>query len=95
MAFAEDLAPFFDPTTPGVFVGTINGATVNGGLEVDLNESLDNLAQNNTPAFMCAKADLPSVAVGDVLTVDGRNYPVRSVDVNDWDPIAVLHLNNP
>jgi hypothetical protein len=93
--FVEDLAPFFDPATPGVVVGTINGATVNGSLEVDIAESLDNLAQSNTPAFMCAKAALPTVAVGNVVTIDGRNYPVRSIDVNDWDPIAVLHLNNP
>lgn len=93
--FAEDLSVFFNPATPGVFTATIAGTSVNGSLEDDLDETLEGPTVRNAPLFMCAKAALPAVVVGTVVAIGATNYVVRSVEVDEYDPVAVLHLNNP
>lgn len=95
MAFAEDLSVFFDPAMPGVVTGTINAAAVNGSLDYLYDESMESPTRRGVPAFICATADLPTVNIGDTLTIGARAYKVREIEADDWDPITILHLNNP
>ena len=95
MPFVEPIAAFFVPGDPGVVAATINGATVYGDLQHDLEESLDSPTRRSAPMFSCAKAALPALTVGDPVTIGALSYTVRDVEGDDWDPIAVLHLNNP
>lgn len=94
MAFVEDIASFFSPDDPGVVAAVIRGTTVYGSLETDLEEALDSPTRRGVPLFLCEKAALPAVAVGDVATIDARSYRVREIEMSDYDPVATLRLNN-
>lgn len=94
MAFVEDVAAFFPPGDPGVVAATIGGSTVYGALETDLAEVLDYPTRSSAPLFRCSRAALPAVAVGATVTVGATVYRVREIAVENFDPIAVLHLNN-
>lgn len=95
MSFVENMAVYFDPETVGVSVASINGVTVNGALEHDLEESLESPTRRGVPMFVCDKNVLPSIDKGDTLTIGATAYIVRDVQVDDFDPVAIIHLNNP
>mgnify|MGYP000872237525 CR=1 FL=1 len=92
--FSEDAAVFFQPGDPGVVAATVNGVTVYGALERDLDETLESPTVRSAPMLLCAKAALPAVTVGDSVAVGDNTYAVRSVAMSDFDPIAILGLNN-
>jgi hypothetical protein len=92
--YVEDLSAFWGPNDPGVVTAVINGATVYGQLEHDLDETLESPTQRGIPVFICAKDALPTLAVGDAAVVGALTYKVRLVETSDYDPIAILHLNN-
>lgn len=94
MAFVEDIASFFSPDDPGVVAAVIHGTTVYGQLETDLEEALDSPTRRGVPQFICEKAKLPAVAVGDSVTIDALSYRVREIDGSDYDPFATIRLNN-
>lgn len=90
MPFTEDLAPFFSPAEFGS-AATLNGAAVNGILDKEYAEPLGNMAQAYAPTFMCAAADIPSVAHGQALIVAGVTYKVRGVEP-DGVGVVLLRL---
>jgi len=94
---SENAALFFGPTDPGVQAAYIAGATdpVYGQLEQEMPDELSNTRVQHMPIFTCAAADVAAVVDGDPAVIDGRTYTVRAVEQDVWEPIAILHLNNP
>ena len=94
MAFVEHMADFWGPNDPGVVAATINGVTVYGKLEQDMEETLESPIRRGIPVLICARDALPAVAVGDSVVVGALTYKVREVESSDFDPVAIVHLNN-
>ena len=94
MAYVEQMADFWGPNDPGVVAATINGVTVYGQLEQDMEETLESPTVRGIPMLPCARDALPTVAVGDSVVVGALTYKVRTVESSDYDPVAILHLNN-
>jgi hypothetical protein len=94
VAYVEQLAEFWGPNDPGVVAAAINGVTVYGQLEQDMEETLESQTLRGIPMLLCAKDALPTVAVGDSVVVGALTYKVRMVESSDHDPVAILHLNN-
>ncbi|MBK9704790.1 MAG: hypothetical protein IPO75_15855 [Betaproteobacteria bacterium] len=94
MAYVEPIAAFFGPEDPGVVAAVINGVTVYGQLEQDMEETLESPTRRGIPMLLCAKDALPTISQGDTVTVGALTYKVRDVERSDYDPIAILHLNN-
>ena len=94
MAYVEHMADFWGPNDPGVVAATINGVTVYGQLEQDMEETLESPTRRGIPVLICAAAALPTAAVGDSVVVGALTYKVRMVESSDYDPVAILHLNN-
>jgi hypothetical protein len=92
--FSEDAAVFFQPGDPGVVAATVNGVTVYGSLERDLEETLESPTVRSAPMLLCARAALPVITAGDTLAVGTATYVVRSIATSNFDPIAILRLNN-
>jgi hypothetical protein len=88
--FVEDLAPFFS-TADFASAATWNGAPVNGIFDRAYSEPLGNVAEAYGPVFQCAAADVPTVAHGDALIVDGAVYTVRGVEP-DGTGVVLLRL---
>ena len=94
MGYSESMADFWGTNDPGVVTATINGTTVYGQLEQDLDETLESPTRRGIPMLLCARDALPAVAVGDSVVVGALTYKVREVESSDYDPVAILHLNN-
>ena len=94
MPFVENISAFWGPNDPGVVALAINATTVYGQLEHEMDETLESPTQRSVPIFICDKNALPTIAVGDAATVGALTYKVRLVETSDYDPIAILHLNN-
>ena len=94
MAYVEPMAAFWGPNDPGVVAAVINGVTVYGQLEQDMEETLESPTRRGIPVLICAAAALPTVAVGDSVVVGALTYKVREVEGSDFDPVAIVHLNN-
>jgi hypothetical protein len=94
MAYNEDASVFWGPNDPGVVALAINGTTVYGHFEHEMDETLESPTQRSVPVFLCYKYALPTVSVGDAAVVDALTYKVRLVEISDYDPVAYLHLNN-
>jgi hypothetical protein len=94
VAYVEQLADFWGPNDPGVVAATINGTTVYGQLEQDMEETLESPTRRGIPMLLCAADALPTVSVGDSVVVGALTYKVRDVERSDYDPVAILHLNN-
>lgn len=93
--YAEDISVFFRPDAPGVVAAVINGATVYGSLESEYGETLETgPIRSDTPTLLCERAKLPAVAVGDAVTVGAVVYRLRELEASNFDPLAILHLNN-
>ena len=94
MTFVEPVSELFGSSDPGVVAAVINGTTVYGQLEQDMEETLESPTRRGIPVLICEAAALPTIAVGDTVTVGALTYKVREVEVSDFDPIAIVHLNN-
>ncbi len=94
MAYVEHMADFWGPNDPGVVAATINGVTVYGQLEQDMEETLESPTRRGIPVLICGADALPVVTVGDSVVVGALTYKVREIETSDFDPIATLHLNN-
>ena len=85
MAFAEDLAPFFDTAEFGTAasylpLGSVEDpVTINGIFDHAYAEPIDGVAEGARPVFTCAAASVPNAAHGDTLTIAGTTYKVRGV----------------
>lgn len=85
MAFAEDLAPFFDIAEFGVVAGYVPAGSsddpvlINGIFDRAYAEPIDGIVEGTRPVFMCASASVPGAAHGDELEIDGTIYVVRGV----------------
>ena len=88
--FAEELAVFFDPADHGT-EALYDGATVpiNGIFDAEYVEPLS--IESSGPAYTCAAADVPGVAHGDPLVINGTTYLVRGVKP-DGTGVVVLKL---
>jgi hypothetical protein len=77
MAFAEDLAPFFD--TDGFAESAVyNGATINGIFERAYvqDDSFSAGVQGYGPAFICAASSVDAVPDGKTIVILGVSYTV-------------------
>ncbi|MDQ5942493.1 MAG: hypothetical protein QG572_1308, partial [Pseudomonadota bacterium] len=63
-------------------------------LEQDMEETLESPTRRGIPVLICARDALPAVAVGDSVVVGALTYKVREVESSDFDPVAIVHLNN-
>lgn len=88
------MAVFWGPNDPGVVAAVVNGVTVYGQLEQDMEETLESPIRRGIPVLICARDALPAVAVGDSVVVGALTYKVREVESSDFDPVAIVHLNN-
>lgn len=88
------MAVFWGPSDPGVVAAVVNGVTVYGQLEQDMEETLESPIRRGIPVLICARDALPAVAVGDSVVVGALTYKVREVESSDFDPVAIVHLNN-
>jgi Phage Head-Tail Attachment len=77
--FVENMAAFFGPDDVGVVAATIGAATVYGSLEDPYAEPFPRIAEGNAPSFMCATADVATVAQGDAVTIGAKSFIVRGV----------------
>lgn len=94
MAYSERESDFFGPNDPGVVAAAINGKTIYGHLEHELDETLESPTRRGIPSLVCWKDSLPAVDAEDLITVGALTYKVRDVERSDYDPVAILHLNN-
>jgi hypothetical protein len=94
MPYVEDLSAFWGPNDPGVVAAVIKGTTVYGQLEQDMEETLESPTRRGIPMLLCSADALPTVIVGDSVVVGALTYKVRDVERSDYDPVAILHLNN-
>lgn len=78
MAFAEDLAPFFDT---GDFAddATVGGVAVKGIFDADYQLGLG-VVSGSSPTLRIITTAAPSVALGDAVVVLGVNYTVAAVE---------------
>lgn len=92
MAFAEDFSAFFG-TSDFAVAAIIDGRPVNGIFDNDYAAVRGELGdvESNRPAFMCAAADVASVAYGDTAKVSGVSYTVRGIHP-DGTGVTVLIL---
>jgi hypothetical protein len=90
MPFAEDLAPFFN-VAEFASAATLNGVAVNGIFDRGYLEPIGNDVQSYAPTFLCAAADVPNVAHGQSLVVDGDTYKVCGVEP-DGTGVVLLRL---
>lgn len=88
--FTENLAPFFNTAEFGT-AATLNGVAVNGILDRNYYEPLGNVVQGSDPIFLCAAADVPSVAHGQTLIAASTTYKVRGVEP-DGVGVVLLRL---
>lgn len=81
MPFTEDLSPFFNAdefATVATFVPSGGEASsVSGIFDDDYSEALG--MDSARALFTCAAADVPDVAAGDALTINGAAYKVKNV----------------
>lgn len=89
MPFTENFAIYTDPRNGGK-VGLYARSGSSAAVEVNGNfrRPFDEVAgmEGSAPSFGCALADVPAVAHGDTLAVDGVDYVVRGVhrDGTGW-----------
>jgi len=81
MAFVEDLDAFFqeaDFAVGAIYTPTAGGPrTVVGIFDGEYHEVLD--MEGSAPAFTCKASDVPSVAHGDAIVVNGDSYKIVNV----------------
>ena len=87
MSFAEDLTLFFPADGPTVeihaTIGTASIGPVYGYLDQPTQIALAGRALGEAPSFVAARAELPGLARGNAVTVDGDAYTVREIEVVD------------
>ena len=54
--FTEDLSAFFGADDPGVVAAVVNGSTVYGQLDYELDETMESPTRRGVPSFICSKA---------------------------------------
>lgn len=94
--FTENLAAFFNPALLGT-AAIFGSATVNGIFEAGFAAAqvgLDAGVEGARYTFTCAQADVPGIAHGSVLTVNGTGYLVRSIQP-DGTGVVTLILQEP
>lgn len=79
MAFVEDRALFLS-TDDFAVTATVGAASVAGIFDRQYAEPLGNFVEGSSPVFLVNADDLPDVAQGDLLTIDGTDYKVRGVE---------------
>lgn len=90
MAFSEDLSVFINTDTPGYVDAMIGSATVvglfdNGYTGIDMVGSSD-------PTLLCMAADIPAVADGTTVTINGISYRVAGAPEPDGTGLVLLQL---
>lgn len=78
MAFAENLAPFFN-TDDFAETAVVAGITLAAIFDNDYDTGLG-IVSGSSPTLRFITAQAPSVAIGDRVTVAGGSYTVTSVE---------------
>lgn len=79
MAFVEHLSTFINADTPGYAVATIGAASVEGIFDSAYGESLG-MVGGYVPVFICASADVSSIAEEQAITISATNFKVAGVE---------------
>lgn len=97
MAFAEDLAPFFNTSTGFAVAATLQGGAA-GGVPVIFDQAaLQQLGVMTglNPVALVKAADVLATDVGKTLTINGVAYTIRAHDPLDDGAIVQLQLSAP
>lgn len=90
MPFAEDLTEFVD-VDEFATAATLQGVAVASGVIFDNGyaEPLGNLVEGRAPTALAIAADVPNVAHGQTLIVNGTSYKVRGVEPDGYGLVAL------
>ena len=82
MAFAEDFAPFLDTVQGFAVTVTWNAQSVNGIFDdghIPVDAGGEVRFESTAPTFLCAAADVPTVAHGQTIVINATTYTIRGV----------------
>jgi len=80
MPFVETLSTFITDDTPGYVLATIGAASVGGIFDSAYGESMGGMVGGYGPVFICASADVSSIAEAQAITVGALNFTVAAVE---------------
>lgn len=79
MAFVEHLSTFINAETPGYALATIGAASVAGVFDSAYGETMG-MVGGYSPVFICASADVSSIAEGQAITISATAFTVAGVE---------------
>lgn len=90
MPFVEDLDVFINDDTPGYAHAIIGANTVTGLFDNDYT-GID-LVGSSDPTFLCKSSDVPLIADGSSIIINGTTYKVAGAPQPDGTGLVLLQL---